>query len=341
MPTILENSENQVTNNTDSISIDSLNNSIIENVLNHELYDDSTQIVTTAQTLNVNNNLPQEKSDYFNTFMPILTLFLGFILTKGYDFAVSKFKMKSSAKQWLENFIQLKTPLDQQIIDIKEYLPQFDGTNFELKDPKFSLFLNCEVLKSLDNKVLVPYFSKGFGKMPYKEAVVLTGELKNLVNIIEHDSSNYVQSYKNMQSEISTHITLFNEVFNLFRVKWMEYGTFVEINYKKGSAEFLEFVKMGQLMTEYIHPHVDDGEFDLFLLGREYVKPFFEATYTDKSNPILNDVIIYLNKCDQHIKAIKMEQKYLKIRLEKIQKSYIDTQLSMAKKFEINKIKNA
>lgn len=274
------------------------------------------------QNINVNNNIPEATTDYLTTWMPIITLILGLFITKLYDIVIKRSKTKKEAQEWIENYIQLKDSLVTQIIEMKDYIPRNDENRFEIDDPSLEINLMCDSFTNLNNKSLVPYLMQGKDKLLKREAISLAGKMKGLLAILENTSLNYKLNYSELRSETSTRIALFNEDFNSFRMKCAEYSNYAIETYTGGTQEMIAHNKMFELIKTQITPFIDNGELDLFKVGNNFVKPFFEQTYIDRNNPMMKEITQLLNRCDLHIKALKMEKKYFRIRLEKNLKSY-------------------
>lgn len=272
--------------------------------------------------ITIQNNIPESKNDYFSAIIPIITLILGFGLNKWYENRTSKRKLKKAGAEWCEHFIQLKEPLISQTERLSEYIPLNDENHFEIQDPFFSIRLDCQEFSTLDDKALIHFLNSGANKLDYRNSVIVAGQLKDIVKLIEHNTKVYKDQIKIMQTEVSTHITSISPLLNDFKILVSRYWDHVNSEYAESDPIMVEAKKMYDLMRTHILPHLDNGEFDLFKMADEFVKPFFNTTFVDRENPSVIEFSMKLNSIDMHIKAIRMEKKYFRIILEKILKSY-------------------
>lgn len=272
--------------------------------------------------ITINNNIPENKINYLSAIIPIITLILGFILNKWYESYTSKKKLKKNGTQWVEYFIQLQSPLTVQIEKLRTYIPLNDENNFKMTDPYFNIRLDCQEFSSLDSKALIHYLNSGKNKLDYRKSVILAGELKDVVKLIEHNSKSYKDQIKIMTTEVSSHISMVNPLLNEFKILVAQYWDSANAEHTEFDPIMVEAKKMYHLMQVHILPNLDSGEFDLFKLSDEFIKTFFNATYVDRDNPNIININKILNSIDMHIKAIRMEKKYFRIHLEKILKSY-------------------
>jgi hypothetical protein len=115
---------------------------------------------------------------------------------------------------------------------------------------------------------------------------------------------------------------MINPLLNEFKILVVQYWDYANQEFTEYDPRMVEAKKIDALMRSHILPHLDSGEFDLFKLGDDFVKPFFDATFTDRENPLIENINRHLNNIDMHIKAVRMEKKYFRIKLEKVLKSY-------------------
>jgi hypothetical protein len=299
--------------------VSTLSNKAVDSLSNVELFCDSSK---TVSQFVIQNNIPESGSDYLSAIIPILTLILGFILNKWYERWTNNKKSKEIGALWAEHFIQLQEPLKKQIEKLTEYIPINDENHFEITDPYFNIRLNCNEFSSLDEKGLIHYLNSGRNKLDYRQSIILAGQLKDIVKLIEHNSSSYKEHIKIMTNEVSSHISLVNPVLNEFKILVAEYWDNAYAEYSEEDPRMVEVKNMHHLMKEHILRHLDSGEFDLFKLTDDFIKPFFAATFVDRENPRVENINRLLNSIDMQIKAIKMEKKYFRIKLEKVLKSY-------------------
>lgn len=231
-------------------------------------------------------------------------------------------KSKEIGAEWIEHFIQLKEPLKKQIEKLTEYIPLNDENHFDITDPYLNIRLNCNEFSSLDEKGLIDYLNSGKNKLDYRQSIILTGQLKDIVKLIEHNSSLYKSHIKIMSDEVSSHISMVNPVLNEFKILVAEYWDYANAEFTEEDPRMVEAKKMDDLMREHILPNLDSGEFDLFKLSDALLSHFSLRPLLIEKNPRLENINRLLNSIDMHIKAIKMEKKYFRIKLEKVLKSY-------------------
>lgn len=69
-------------------------------------------------------------------------------------------------------------------------------------------------------------------------------------------------------------------------------------------------------MLSEIEPYLDNGKYNLFEFEK-LLSIHFQNAHVDRSNPTMAEAIVFLNHCSTNIKAIKMEKRYFRIKLEK------------------------
>lgn len=272
--------------------------------------------------ITIENNIPEAQTDYLSAIISIVSLVLGFILNKWYDNYMNKKKLKEIGTQWAEHFIQLKEPLEKQIEKLTEYIPLNDENHFEITDPFFNIRLDCKEFSGLDDKGLIYHLNSGKNKLSYKESVAFAGQIKDVIKLIERNSIYYKDQITIMTTEVSNHISMINPLLNEFKILVVQYWDYANTEFTGIDFRMDEAIKMQELMQTHILPLIDSGEFDLFKIGDEFVRPFMEACYIDRENPIMENILRLLNSIDMHIKAIRMEKKYYRIKLEKVLKNY-------------------
>ena len=125
-----------------------------------------------------------------------------------------------------------------------------------------------------------------------------------------------------MTNEISSQITLINPLLNEFKILVVQYWDYANVEYTEEDQRMKEAKKINHLMIDHILPNLESGEFDLFKLTDDFIKPFFIATYVDRDNSRIENINRLLNSIDMNIKKIKMEKKYFRMNLEKILNNY-------------------
>ena len=299
-----------------SISKKDNNDSLNEiSLRNHQSEINVPQIV-------IQNNIPETQTDYLSAIISIISLILGFVLNKWYDNYINKKKLKEIGTQWVEHFIQLKEPLKKQIEKLTEYIPLNDENHFEITDPYFNIRLDCNEFSLFDSKGLIHHLNNGKNKLDYKNSVVFAGQIKDVIKLIEHNSKYYKDQIKIMTNEISSQITLINPLLNEFKILVVQYWDYANVEYTEEDQRMKEAKKINHLMIDHILPNLESGEFDLFKLTDDFIKPFFIATYVDRDNSRIENINRLLNSIDMNIKKIKMEKKYFRMNLEKILNNY-------------------
>lgn len=266
--------------------------------------------------INIENKIPEPSTDYVSALISIFSLIIGFLLNKWYENYTLKKKINSEGTQWIQNLIQLQDPLGEQISILENYIPLNDENHWNMSDMSYSVSLDCDEFNTLDSKSLVPYLLQANKKTGQKESIILAGKIKRLIKVIETTSSNFKNEFKVLTSSSQPFMSEFHLKFNDFRVSSIKYLDHAFQQYAEGTSKYSAAIRIKALFQNKINPTIESGEIDLFALDTEFVKPFIKEAFEDRQNELMQEALSLLNLFDRNIKAVKMERKYFRIRLE-------------------------
>ena len=281
----------------------------------------STKENTVTKYVTIQYNLPARSKNYFSGIISICSLLIGFFIGKIYDNWESKKKIKSEGKIWLETFIQLQEPLDNQIKSITRYLEENPINTYKMGNPEFQLSLDCYEFKSLNDKSIIPYLQKEY-RLKYKKSIKLAGQLKNNVRIIENASNVFNDSFKELKSNSGVHFNRFLSEFPEFKKHFANYLDEISHSKTASSVQTTLAKKINALGDKYILSPSKTGDMNLFELSEKFVPEFLKASNDDRNHPELIAAVESLTKCDQSIKNMMSERYYWRENLKNIQTSY-------------------
>lgn len=187
---------------------------------------------------------------------------------------------------------------------------------------QFVVALECDEFKALDGRTLVPFLKQKVKGTEQKEAIILAGQIKSIIKIIESNSIGVKEVYSSLKISINPFMSEFQKSFNDFRLSVGKYLDFAFNTYTTGTAQHVAAENIKKLMLSEIEPYLDNGKYNLFEFEKTFIDPFFKNAHVDRSNPTMAEAIVFLNHCSTNIKAIKMEKRYFRIKLEKRLKIY-------------------
>lgn len=286
------------------IIVDSLDSS----TLSYKSYSDSLiseKIV--VPNVQINNNIPGD--DWLVAIIPILTLLLGFVLNRAYERWMSKEKVKTSGKGWVENLILLKDPISSQIKLLEEFNIDNPEDRFTTTDLKFESDIECEAFKALNQEHLIPFLQLRNKQTSYRDVVVLSGRINRIIKTSSHTAKGITRTFEDLKKNFGEHMVKYNEEFQLFMEKFRVYGVQLEKDLGGDPIQYPSYRAMLDLVTNHIVPIMETGEADLFELVDLFFMPFAQATVNERHNPLVIEMSNHLSNCMQQIKGMKHEKK--------------------------------
>lgn len=272
--------------------------------------------------ITIENIMPSDSSNLFETLIPIITLFLGFFLGKLYDSISIFFKLRREGKVWFETLLQLVTPLEKQVLNISTFIENSNLETYGIDKPQFQFSLNCKAFDSLNDNSLIPFFKRKRG-VSYRKSLELAGQSKNTVSIVRKNSDLFLNSFNIYSEKAKPFFNVFSEEFQVFRKHMSDYVD--EIVGKETSTETESFVadKLTEFHNTYIKPSIEtDESINIFIISKQMFPEVLEVVFKDRKNLYIEQLIGSLTKCDQAVKNIKMERKNLFEKLNHIKGEY-------------------
>lgn len=276
--------------------------------------------------INIENNLPASKTtesvySVIEKSIPLLGVLLGFILGILKEYFTRRREITTNGQGWTESFIQLEDPLKKQILEIEEFLKKNQEDSYELTD--FSLL---EALEGNDfeefNQSFLTSFIKRKKKMKKNEAIKLAGKLKANTRVIKSNFLKLSSFFTLLTENTSPHFQEFSNSLIAFRKLMAEY---IDEISQSNSSEVQKNIadKIVEMSNTEIQPSIKNNTpLDVFRFSKKFIRPFFELAYEDRYHPKMKQMVELMSQCDHSIMAIKMERRYLRIKLGKVKISF-------------------
>jgi len=275
-----------------------------ENESNPERVKD-TLIVSVAE---LSQSYPNEK-DNFKYIFPIITLILGIILNRGYDYTLNRIKIRKDGERWIAELTCLEKPIQNQNSSINDFLEIHVVDKFQNNNLAIHNILNCEIFKSLDKSNLLKYLKRK--KNNFSQAIDLSNNIHGVISAISYVFNNMTEKFNEYIKSTTTHFDEFNRNLQALAKSFAEYGVQIEKRTGKDPIEEEPYKQIISLYSEYILPHFNDGKIEIFGLQNDFFLPLVEILAQNRLNEELNDIRLYTANCNNEIKAIKMEKRYL------------------------------
>lgn len=259
--------------------------------------------------------------DYINLLFPILTLILGFILNRGYDYFSQKNRIKKDGQRWITELRCLDQPLKEQKQSIKKFLKEQAIDKFDTPELIIHDILDCEIFKSLDKTNLLKYLdakNKDFDK-----AVELSNSIHGFISSLQYISKTIKSRFNENIENSSKHIDLFNVYLQQLMLNFAQFG--VKIEQETGIDPIHDpiYKQIWDLFEKFIIPHSNDGNIEIFSFQKNFIIPLGNLISQNRLNNDLREMSVISSNCNMEIKAIRMEKRYLTENYTKII-SYLD-----------------
>lgn len=289
-------------------------------------FSETDSIIQLQPVINIENNIPDPKPtesvySVIEKAIPLLGVLLGFILGILKEYFTRRREVATNGRGWTESFIQLEDPLKKQIREIEEFLENNPEDTYELTD--FSLF---EALEGYDfeefNQSFLTSFLKRKKKMKKNEAIKLAGKLKANTRVIKSNFLKLSSFFTLLTENTAPHFQEFSNSLVAFRKIMAEYID--EISQSSSSVEQKTIAdKIVAMSNSEIQPSIKDNTpLNVFRFSERFIRPFFELAYDDRYHPKMKQMVELLSQCDHSIMALKMERRYLRIKLGKVKASF-------------------
>jgi len=280
----------------------------------------------------------EKKSDRKNNFtliLPFLTLLLGFVLNRGFDYLLEREKIKKEGERWFAEIRCLTKPLKNQRESIENFLKVLNIEKFETPNLEIHQSLDCEIFKSLDKSVLLKYLNRM--EKNFSKSVDISNKIHGFISSLTFYYTDIKKRYENYLNNSLELFEKFNETFQHLIYCVAQYGRKIEKETGQDPKKNKTFNQISNLFEKHVHPHAEDGDIELFSLHSNLLVPLVEITTENRLNDDLLELTHSLSECNNTFKSIKAEKKYLKINYTNINESLLSLETELENILELNK----
>ncbi|EJL66520.1 hypothetical protein [Flavobacterium sp. CF136] len=269
--------------------------------------------------------LKNEKSNLLKDILPIITLFLGFFLNRGFDYFNERKKIKKSGERWKSEINSLQEPISKQIQSLQSFLVEHNKEKYQI--PILTIFspLDCAVFDSLDKSDLIQYFEK-FESNNYNEAIknsnffnFLIVTLKDIFKIIREKYTDYLK--ETSKFTVSLNINL-NELIDNFT----DYATQIEKELDNPEKLYTDarFLPLASLIQAEIIPYQNNSEYDIYILEEKFFTPFLKELNKLRTDDRTKSLFRSAKNGIIDIQKLKREKQYLDMHFNKVIERYTE-----------------
>ncbi|PKH49535.1 hypothetical protein CXF68_01995 [Tenacibaculum sp. Bg11-29] len=276
------------------------------------------------------------KVDWLKYLLPILTLLLGIWVKGIIEKRSDKKKIIKSGERWIAELRSLEEPIKKQIQSLDEYSEELKKEDFKIRNLELYSSLSGEVFKSLDKNELIIYIELNNKKKVFEEIVKISNSTNGYVSILEHLYETLREKFNRYLSGTSKHTTSLSLSLQEFSSAFKDYGVELEKESNSDPLNDPRYIPIADLHSAQIMPYLRAGNFNPFVLRREFFLPLVEIMAHLRLDPRTKGIASAMTKGLNAIKGIELEKDYMSKNLESIIKQY-KGQLTELEKL-INKI---
>lgn len=268
-------------------------------------------------------NLKESKSAYsvIEKLIPLFGVLIGFALGILKEYFSKRREIFSNGQGWIETFIQIEDPLKNQIKEIERFLEDNPENTYELTD--FTLFeaLEGKQFEEYDHKHLTS-FLKRKKKINKKEAIKLAGKLKAISRVIQSSQQKLSSFFPLLTDNTAPHFQELTKSLSAFRKTIAEYVDEILNSNSTFDQKTLANEIMKMVDNEFKQSITDNVPLNYFKFSENFIRAFFDLSFQDRFHAKMKESIALLSQSDHSIMAIKMERRYLRIKLGKVKDSF-------------------
>lgn len=276
--------------------------------------------------------LIKEKSgfDFLKYLLPIFTLILGILIKEVMDRRSEKKRIKKSGERWIAELQSLHNPIKKQIESLKSFLKELEKEDFQ--PHKFQVYtsLSGEVFKSLDKNDLIKFIELRNKKSPFGDVVKISNNVHGNISILVHLHETIQNKFERYQDVTSKYTTFLTKSLQAFHRAFRKYGVEIEKEIGASPIEDPQYKLIADLYLTEIYPNLEDGNFNPFVLEKEFYRPLVDILADLRSDERTDDLYFAVHSALNDIKGIKMERGYMMKITKKILQRY-NEQLSALK----------
>lgn len=260
--------------------------------------------------------------DWAKYIIPILTLLLGIGINRYIDFINNRKRIKKTGERWVIELMSLKEPIEDQIKELTDFETKLSTQDFAPPTLSAMTAINGDVFKSLDKNELFKYIElktrKPWYKFPdkkireteSKDIIRTSNRTHGFISILTHQFSMIQERYNAYLSGTSLHTTSLSKDLQKFLA---ELRTF-NLSFEASGADItknLVTAPVDRLFMLYIQPHIQDGNYNPFVLRDKFFMPLNDHLVQYRSDPRTIPLLNAVTDCLNDIAGIKSERIYI------------------------------
>lgn len=251
------------------------------------------------------------KVDWFKYLLPIFTLFLG-IWVKGFlENRSNKKKIKKAGERWIAELRSLKEPLEQQIESLEKFQTENDTDEFNIPNLGLYSAVSGEVFKSLDKSELIKFIELKNKNLDFKNVIKISNRTNGYISILEHLFKTTNEKFEKYLAGISKNTAEFTINIQAFNLAFADYGIAIEKEIGADPINDPRYRPLAELYTEYIIPHLADGNFNPYVLDEHFFLPMVNILSRYRLEPQTKPLSNVITACLSSIKGIRLEKYYI------------------------------
>jgi hypothetical protein len=249
-------------------------------------------------------------SDNFKYIFPIITLILGIAINKFLDALSERKKIKRSGERWAAEIRCLEEPLRNQILALEIFRNEHSKEVWDIPDLQMQTILNCEIFKTLDKADLIKHI-KRFKNKTYSDAILTSNHIHGFISILTSNYESLQKKFEEYMTARGNYTTSYSKNLSALMKAFANYQVALENELNKDVANEPRFAPIATLFDEHILPNLVTGNYDIYVLDKEFFLPLVQILAGLRHDPKINEMSDAIRSCLSDSKAIKMEKQYL------------------------------
>lgn len=255
----------------------------------------------------------ENTASFFNYVFPVITLILGAIIDRLFNYFVDRRKIITTGQQWLDEITYYIKPIEGQINHIRDFLNEHRKNEFST--PKFSLnaSLKGDNFKSLEKASLYKYLVI-LSKDKHK-SIELASKIHATIDVTSSNYNRLETIFNQYLENSSKEVAVFNDNLN----KIMRAISSIGVELEKSNIDINSdplYVELFHLQSEHI-PESDLFNPELFSFRINFIIPMIHILAKYKTDDRTKGLADYLHLSSRAILKIKLEKDYLTEKMEK------------------------
>ena len=300
----INNEEKEIIKQTDVTKSDTIN---------LELNSSAELIIPTETNTNTKIVMVKEKSkmDYLKYIFPIFTLILGIWLKRFIDKFSEKKRIKKVGKRWTAELRSLEEPLKNQINSLNDFLKDHLQENFKI--PRINLYSSLDgvVFNTMDKNDLIEYIELNHKKTDFKEVISISNKIHGYTSILIHLHETLKEKFHKYLTGTSIHTKSLNKGLQSFNLAFKNYGVELEKELNSDPYQDKRYKPIADLYSKYIIPNIQDGNFNPFILEKDFFMPLVSVLSHLRLDNRTTDLSQSVTASLSAIKGIKLEKTYM------------------------------